>query len=113
MAVRRQGMLAQLARSCGRLLAATRALYALYCRAVVEPVQFDARLQSCSMVGLVQVVINMKVSSSAFEPNPKNAVNISAGDAMTLSFLADPTPTERRGISDPSIIVHDAKAPPL
>lgn len=66
---------------------------------------------SSPLSALVAVTLTGKVLFSGFEPKPKNTLNISKGESMTISFLTDPTPLTRIGISDPTLTVHDGTAP--
>lgn len=60
----------------------------------------------------MNVTIDMKVTWSAFEPKPRNSINISKGESIVMSFLvAYPGSAVRRGISDPSIVVMDGSQP--
>ena len=60
---------------------------------------------------LVAITISTKVDFSAYQPKPLNMVNISKGESMTVSFLVDPDVTIRKGVADPTIVVHDGTAP--
>lgn len=60
---------------------------------------------------LMAVTLVGKVSYSAYSPKPWNAFNISHGESIELSFLVDPTPVVRMGVSDPTQVVSDGTAP--
>lgn len=60
---------------------------------------------------LMAITLVGKVTTSAWQPNSKNAFNVSKGESVTLSMLVDPTPIVRMGVSDPSQTVFDSIAP--